>query len=107
MRVRCCPAALIVLPYKNPAKTRSIQTVIEVRNACGGGNFVAGCPRHPSASRHSSGFLVSLGLSSSQALGTFSFFSIFFFIIKKKIERKVREPASKEREKKGIIKKKE
>ena len=34
--------------FQNPAKTRSISTVIELRNASGGGNF-AGCPRHPCA----------------------------------------------------------
>ena len=62
MRVGCRPAALIVRSSQNPAKTRSISTVIELRNASGGGNF-AGCPRHPGASRHPSakavGFLVS------------------------------------------------
>ena len=48
MRVGCRPAALIVSSSQNPAKTRSISTVIELRNASGGGNF-AGCPRHPCA----------------------------------------------------------
>ena len=60
MRVGCRPAALIVRSSQNPAKTRSISTVIELRNASGGGNF-AGCPRHPSAK--TAGFLVSTKVS--------------------------------------------